>query len=297
MLYLKQSWLGKVVWRFWAVLIEGVVGEETAWKTSRLMGMLCQWRGQSFLPWESGPFCWPKCSTILLAEICFLGKMWSFGCLYELNKHLKQALWIILNNIPFWHDLRIYTGFSMWVLKAPNYVLPSLFPGLLQWLSGKESACQCRRCGFDPWVGKIPWSRKWQSTQFSCLGNPMNRGAWQATVHGVSKSQTWLTFGEDLYFLVFYIKLYFSNFLLHRNVGIPGGKGINTKICAFLSEVIKINHRSFLFSIKFQEEKHLENIDCDWRSLLSIHDQKNQIILEQEYVVLRSMLGNNLSVI
>ena len=25
---------------------------------------------------------------------------------------------------------------------------------------GKEFACQCRRCGFDPWVGKMPWSRK-----------------------------------------------------------------------------------------------------------------------------------------
>ena len=27
--------------------------------------------------------------------------------------------------------------------------------------SGKESTCQCSRCRFDPWVGKIPWSRKW----------------------------------------------------------------------------------------------------------------------------------------
>ena len=36
--------------------------------------------------------------------------------------------------------------------------------GLPRWLSNKESACQCRRCGFDPWVGKIPWRRKWQST-------------------------------------------------------------------------------------------------------------------------------------
>ena len=27
---------------------------------------------------------------------------------------------------------------------------------------GKESACQCRRRGFDPWVGKIPWRRDWQ---------------------------------------------------------------------------------------------------------------------------------------
>ena len=29
---------------------------------------------------------------------------------------------------------------------------------------GKESACQCRGLAFDPWVVKIPWSRKWQST-------------------------------------------------------------------------------------------------------------------------------------
>ena len=28
----------------------------------------------------------------------------------------------------------------------------------------KEPACQCRRCLFDPWVGKIPWRREWQST-------------------------------------------------------------------------------------------------------------------------------------
>ena len=30
--------------------------------------------------------------------------------------------------------------------------------------SSKESTCQCRRYGFDPWVEKIPWRRKWQST-------------------------------------------------------------------------------------------------------------------------------------
>ena len=36
--------------------------------------------------------------------------------------------------------------------------------GLPRWLSGKESACQCRRCEFDPWVRKIPWRTKWQPT-------------------------------------------------------------------------------------------------------------------------------------
>ena len=39
--------------------------------------------------------------------------------------------------------------------------------GLPGWLSGKESACQSRilkRCGFDPWIRKIPWRRKWEPT-------------------------------------------------------------------------------------------------------------------------------------
>ena len=39
--------------------------------------------------------------------------------------------------------------------------------GLPRWLSGKESACQCRKCkscGFDSWARKIPWSRKWKPT-------------------------------------------------------------------------------------------------------------------------------------
>ena len=36
--------------------------------------------------------------------------------------------------------------------------------GLPWWLSGKKICLQCRRCGFDPWVGKIPWKRKWLPT-------------------------------------------------------------------------------------------------------------------------------------
>ena len=36
--------------------------------------------------------------------------------------------------------------------------------GFPRWLSGKDSACQSRRHRFNPWVGKIPWRRKWQPT-------------------------------------------------------------------------------------------------------------------------------------
>ena len=35
---------------------------------------------------------------------------------------------------------------------------------LPRWSSGKASTCQCRRGWFDPWVGKMPWRRKWQPT-------------------------------------------------------------------------------------------------------------------------------------
>jgi len=38
------------------------------------------------------------------------------------------------------------------------------------WLSGKEPACHCRGCGFNPWVGKIPWKRKWQPTPVFLTG-------------------------------------------------------------------------------------------------------------------------------
>ena len=34
----------------------------------------------------------------------------------------------------------------------------------------KKPACQCRRCRFDPWVGKIRWWRKWQPTPVFLLG-------------------------------------------------------------------------------------------------------------------------------
>ena len=56
-----------------------------------------------------------------------------------------------------------------------------VFLGLPWWLSDKESICQCRRRGFDP------EERNGNPLQYSCLGNPTDRGAWQAIVHGVCK--------------------------------------------------------------------------------------------------------------
>ena len=63
------------------------------------------------------------------------------------------------------------------------------------YLSGKESVCQCRRCkrhGFDPWIKMIPGEGNVNLLQYSCLENPMDRGAWWATVQGVTRVRhTW----------------------------------------------------------------------------------------------------------
>ena len=48
-----------------------------------------------------------------------------------------------------------------------NSICPNGFP---RWFSGKESTCQCRRHEFNPWVGKIPWRRKWQPTPVFLTG-------------------------------------------------------------------------------------------------------------------------------
>ena len=44
--------------------------------------------------------------------------------------------------------------------------------------------------GLIPRLGRYPGEGNGNPLQYSCLGNPMDRGAWWATVHGVSKSQT-----------------------------------------------------------------------------------------------------------
>ena len=44
--------------------------------------------------------------------------------------------------------------------------------------------------GLVPGSGRFPGGGHGNPLQYSCLENPMDRGAWQATVHGVTKSQT-----------------------------------------------------------------------------------------------------------
>ena len=63
------------------------------------------------------------------------------------------------------------------------------FPGGSE---GKESTCNAGDPGWTPGSGRSPGERNDNSLQYSCLGNPIDRGAWWATVHGITKNRTQL---------------------------------------------------------------------------------------------------------
>ena len=83
--------------------------------------------------------------------------------------------------------------------------------------SGKDPACQCMRCkrrGFDPWVGKIPWRRSWQPTPVFLPGDSHGqRSLAGSTVHRLLNCQTqlkWLSTQHVSLQCVFY-QAFFSD--------------------------------------------------------------------------------------
>ena len=61
----------------------------------------------------------------------------------------------------------------------------AVFPG---GADSKESACNVGELGSIPGSGRSPGGGHGNPLQYFCMGNPMDRGAWGATVHGVAKS-------------------------------------------------------------------------------------------------------------
>ena len=63
---------------------------------------------------------------------------------------------------------------------------------MAQWLKkeANKHACSAGDMGSIPGFGRSPGEGNGNPLQYSCLGNPVDGGAWQATVHGVAKSWT-----------------------------------------------------------------------------------------------------------
>ena len=109
----------------------------------------------------------------------------TYLCSYQfpdLLTHLCKARTLCANEIKNCGQRDICTS-----VAVTRYMYQCGFPGCSV---VKESDCQCRRHGFNPWVGRSPGEGNGNPLQFSCLENPMDRRAWRATDHGVAQTQT-----------------------------------------------------------------------------------------------------------
>ena len=98
----------------------------------------------------------------------------------------KSKTSVILDTTP---PHSVSSSIQMMMTSEP-FVSYQIHKTLPRWLSGKESACQCRRCkrhGFYPWVNKIPGEGNGNSFLYSCLGNAIDKGTWRVSVPGMAE--------------------------------------------------------------------------------------------------------------
>ena len=114
---------------------------------------------------------WPKC--------------WSFSFSSSPSSECSGLISFRIN----WFDLLAVQGTLKSLLQHH-----SSEASILQHFSGgpevKESACNVGNPSLVPGLGSSPGEGNGYPLQYSCLENSMHRGSWQATVHGIAKSQT-----------------------------------------------------------------------------------------------------------
>ena len=122
---------------------------------------------------------------------------------------LKYFYSMMQYNIFFIPSIWLIFFLSLSIPHALEKKLHSILSGLPRQHSGREFAYKCRRwkrCGSISELRRSPGVRNGNLLQYSCLENSMDRGIWQATVHGVAKSRTRLsdwTFTHTRYIYIY----------------------------------------------------------------------------------------------
>ena len=116
--------------------------------------------------------------------------------------HRLISVYIIISRFIFSLPLTYLWGLPWWLkLWAPNTGEPGLIPGqgtrshmlgFPRSSFGKESDCHAGGLGLIPGLGRSLGEGNGNPLQDSCLGNPMDRGTWRATVHRIARA------GHDL---------------------------------------------------------------------------------------------------
>ena len=130
----------------------------------------------SVLPWRSIAYCgWYLCFfpyEQLITDFLFFKNRPSFPA------DIKRHAYHFLNSHIF---IGIYFSIYLWTYEPAGG------------LNGKEFACNAGDLGSIPGSGRSLGEGNGNPLQYSCLGNPMDRRAWWALVHGVAKSRIQLS--------------------------------------------------------------------------------------------------------
>ena len=140
----------------------------------------------------------------------------------------------------------IYTHTHTCIFMFPYIYMD--FPG---GSNGKESACKVGDLSLIPRLGRSPGEGNSHPLQYSCLENSMDRGAWQAIVYRVAKSQT-----RPSHFHFLYIYIYIFVFFSIRFLGNPNTKSSRRFFCLNKVRKANINYISLLTKSQKILEKH-----------------------------------------
>ena len=146
-------------------------------------------------------FCQPVSYTGLFVQLLKTSESVSFNLVWVIIDSICYSP-VLLRNILqikvyqsihlFW-NIVLFTNIvkhklnSTFLLNTVNIISITGFP---RWLSGKESSCQAGDAGSIPGSERFLAEGNGNPLQYSCLGNPMDRGDLLATVHGVTKCWT-----------------------------------------------------------------------------------------------------------
>ena len=130
-------------------------------------------------------------------KICHLG--WQFSLTNEAMRLMEYALSKEdVTRFPHWcyHNFYRhlfpggYTYYPRKTLRTENWVFIKNQKGFPGGLAVKNLPANTGDRGSIPGLGKSPGEGNGNQLQYSCLENPMDRGAWRATIHGVTESWT-----------------------------------------------------------------------------------------------------------
>ena len=128
---------------------------------------------------------WPKAQT-LLSYTSWTGRFFTTSTTWEAQ---SPIIWSLLQKF-----LYIFDPFDSFLASSRAFLVAQRLKHLPAMRSEvKASACNAGDLGLIPGSGRSPGEGNGNPLQYSCLENPINGGAWWATVHGVAKSQTWLS--------------------------------------------------------------------------------------------------------